>query len=198
MRTLDWQKKTDEQLVQLALKNTDYYECIISRYEAKLTHYIRRITNVDKETAEDILQEVFLKIYKNLRDFDDTFKFSSWIYRITHNEAISHFRKQKARPELVDNESNDDIDILSTLPADINLRDDYIKKELSNKVREVIAVLPEKYRNALILRYMEDKSYEEIADIMQKPAGTVATLINRAKSEFKKLAEKNHLNKSLI
>ena len=196
MRHLDCEKKSDKQLIKLALKNTDYFECIISRYEAKLMHYIRRITNVDKETAEDILQEVFLKIYKNLRDYDETFKFSSWIYRITHNEAISFFRKQKARPALVDNENNDDMDILSTIPADISLRDDYVKKELAHKVREVIAVLPEKYRNALILRYMEDKSYEEIADIMQKPAGTVATLINRAKSEFKKLAVKNHLNKS--
>ena len=197
MRNLDCEKKSDKELVKLTLENTDYYECIISRYEAKLMHYIRRITNVDKETAEDILQEVFLKIYKNLHDFDDTFKFSSWAYRITHNEAISHFRKQKARPELVDLAGSDDsdIDILSTFPADINLRDDYVKKELANKVREVIAVLPEKYRNALILRYMEDKSYEEIADIMEKPAGTVATLINRAKAEFKKIAEKNHLNK---
>jgi len=195
MRHLDCEKKSDKQLVKLALKNTDYYECIISRYEAKLMHYIRRITNVDKETAEDILQEVFLKIYKNLREYDEMFKFSSWVYRITHNEAISFFRKQKARPELVDNEISDDMDILSTIPADINLRDDYVKKELAHKVREVITVLPEKYRNALILRYMEDKSYEEIADIMQKPAGTVATLINRAKFEFKKLAVKNHLNK---
>jgi RNA polymerase sigma-70 factor (ECF subfamily) len=196
MRILDCEKKSDKQLVQLTLKNTDYYECIIKRYEPKLMHYIRRITNVDKETAEDILQEVFLKIYKNLREYDDTFKFSSWIYRITHNEAISFFRGQKARPELVDNERDDDMDILSTIPADVSLRDDYVKKELAHKVREVIAVLPEKYRNALILRYMEDKSYEEIADILQKPAGTVATLINRAKSEFKKLAVKNHLNKS--
>lgn len=196
MRILDCEKKSDKQLVKLTLENTDYYECIISRYEAKLMHYIRRITNVEKETAEDILQEVFLKIYKNLHEYDETFKFSSWIYRITHNEAISFFRKQKARPELVDNEINDDMDILSTIPADINLRDDYIKKELAHKVREVIAVLPEKYRTALILRYMEDKSYEEIADILQKPAGTVATLINRAKAEFKKLAAKNHLNKS--
>lgn len=197
MRHLDCEKKSDKQLVKLTLKNTDYYECIISRYEPKLMHYIRRITNVDKETAEDILQEVFLKIYKNLQDYDDTFKFSSWIYRITHNEAISFFRKQKARPELVDtSNSEEDVDILSTIPADVNLRDDYVKKEMAHKVREVIAVLPEKYRNALILRYMEDKSYEEIADILQKPAGTVATLINRAKSEFKKLAIKNHLNKS--
>jgi len=196
MRHLDCEKKSDKQLVKLALKNTDYYECIISRYEAKLMHYIRRITNVDKETAEDILQEVFLKIYKNLHEYDETFKFSSWIYRITHNEAISFFRKQKARPELIDSENNDDMDILGAIPADINLRDDYVKKELVHKVREIVAVLPDKYRTALILRFMEDKSYEEIADILQKPAGTVATLINRAKSEFKKLAVKNHLNKS--
>ena len=92
-------------------------------------------------------------------------------------------------------ENNDDIDILSAIPSDIDLRDDYVKKELAHKVKEIISALPEKYRNALVLRYMEDKSYNEIADIIQKPAGTVATLINRAKAEFKKLAIKNHLHK---
>jgi RNA polymerase sigma-70 factor, ECF subfamily len=195
MRDLDYEKKSDTELVELTLKDPNSYKYIISRYEAKLMHYIRRITNVEKETAEDILQEVFLKVYKNLREYDDDFKFSSWVYRITHNEAISFFRKQKARPEVVDLENNDEIDILGSLPADTNLRDDYVKKELAHKVKDIIAVMPENYRNALVLRYMEDKSYEEMADILQKPTGTVATLINRAKVEFKKLAEKNHLNK---
>ena len=195
MRDLDWEKKSDKELVELTLKNPDYYECIISRYEAKLMHYIRRITNVEKETAEDILQEVFLKIYKNLHEYDEDFKFSSWIYRITHNEAISYFRKQKARPEVVNLENDEEIDILGTLPADTNLRDDYVQKELSHKVRDIIALLPDNYRTVLVLRYMEEKSYEEMADILQKPTGTVATLINRAKVEFKKLAEKSHLNK---
>ena len=195
MRNLDCKKKSDKQLIKLALKNADYYGCIISRYEAKLAHYIHRITNVDKETAEDILQEVFLKVYKNLHEYDDGFKFSSWIYRIAHNETISFFRRKKSRPEFVTAENNDDIDILSAIPSDIDLRDDYVKKELAHKVKEIISALPEKYRNALVLRYMEDKSYNEIADIIQKPAGTVATLINRAKAEFKKLAIKNHLHK---
>jgi len=197
MPNLECGKKTDKQLVKLTLKNPDYYECIIKNYEAKLMRYIRRLTNVDTETAEDILQEVFLKAYKNLRGYDDSFKFSSWIYRITHNEVISYFRKTKARPEIVDIQGNEDtnVDLLSTLPSDINLRDDYVKKEMADKVRRVISALPEKYRTVLILRYMEDKSYDEIADILQKPAGTIATLISRAKDEFKKLAEKNHLNK---
>jgi RNA polymerase sigma-70 factor, ECF subfamily len=193
MRHLDCQKKSDKQLIKLALKNPDYFECIISRYEGKLMHYIRRLTNVEKETAEDILQEVFLKVYKNLQEFDDDFKFSSWIYRIAHNETISFFRKQKARPEVIA-QDEDEMDILSAIPSDINLRNDYVKKELAHKVKDVIALLPDNYRTALILRYMEEKSYDEIADILQKPMGTVATLINRAKIEFKKLAEKNHIN----
>ena len=194
---MEAEKQTDKQLVEMTLKNPDCYEYIIQRYESKLMRYIRRLTNVDQEAAEDILQEVFLKAYKNLHGYDDSFKFSSWIYRITHNEVISYFRKTKSRPEIVDIQVDEDpnVDILATLPSDINLRDDYIKKEMSEKVREVITALPEKYRTVLVLRYMEDKSYDEIADILEKPAGTVATLISRAKDEFKKIAEKNHLNK---
>ena len=155
--------------------------------------YIRRITNVDNETAEDILQEVFIKIYKNLHEYDEAFTFNSWVYRIAHNEAISFYRKQKVRPKTVNLETDEGVDLLNMIPDDIDLRDDYVKKELARQVKKIIANLPDKYKAVLVLRFMEDKSYDEIADILQKPAGTVATLINRAKAEFKKLASKYHL-----
>lgn len=196
MRPLKCDKKSDKQLVRLTLKNPDYFECLMERYEEKLFRYIRRITNLDKESAEDLLQEVFLKVYRNLNDYDPDFSFSSWVYRITHNEAISAIRKLKARPETINLKNDEGVDFLNIIPSDIDLRRDYIRKELALKVRKLINQLPEKYRTVLILKFLEEKSYEEIADILQKPSGTVATLINRAKEQFRKLAEKHHLNKS--
>ena len=195
MRPIKCDKKSDLQLVRLTLKNADYFECLMERYEEKLFRYIRRITNFDKETIEDLLQEVFLKVYKNLNDYDPDFSFNSWIYRITHNETISFYRKLDVRPKTVQLENEEGVSFLNILPSDIDLREDYVKKELALKVRELINQLPEKYRTVLVLKFLEKKSYEEIADILQKPSGTVATLINRAKTQFKKLAEKHHLNK---
>lgn len=195
MKPIKCDKKSDKQLVLLTLKNTDYFECLMERYEEKLFRYIRRITNLDKETIEDLLQEVFLKIYKNLNDYDEKFSFNSWVYRISHNEAISYWRKLNIRPETVQLENEEGVNFLDVLPSDINLRNDYVKKELALKVRKLISQLPEKYRAVLILKFLEEKSYEEISDILRIPLGTVAVQISRAKEQFKQLAEKYHLNK---
>ena len=90
----DLREKTDEELVALALKDPQVYASIMERYEEKLLRYIMRISVNSKEDAEDVLQDVFLSAYKNLNDFDQDLKFSSWIYRIAHNKVISHFFKR--------------------------------------------------------------------------------------------------------
>ncbi len=195
MRPIKCDKKSDKQLVLLTLKNTDYFECLVQRYEEKLGRYIHRLTHLDTEMIEDLLQEVFLKVYKNLNDYDTDFSFGSWIYRITHNEAISHFRKTDKRPKTVQIDNEEGVNFLNILPDDINLRDDYVQKELAQKVRKLIDGLPEKYRAVLILKFLEEKSYEEISDILKIPEGTVATQLNRAKARFKQLAIENHLHK---
>ncbi|MDD5489902.1 MAG: sigma-70 family RNA polymerase sigma factor, partial [Candidatus Moranbacteria bacterium] len=79
-------EKTDEEMVALTLKNQDYFACLVERYEPKLMRYIRRISAATQEDAEDLLQDVFVKVYRNLNDFDQKLKFSSWIYRIAHNQ----------------------------------------------------------------------------------------------------------------
>ena len=90
---------TDEQLLELAKTNEQAFACLVDRYEKKLLSYIMRISNVNLQEAEDILQDAFIKAYTNINDFDSKLKFSSWMYRITHNEVISAYRKRKARPQ---------------------------------------------------------------------------------------------------
>lgn len=161
------------------------FEALITRYEKKLMHYVLRISHFSPQEAEETLQEVFIKIWKNLNDFDDKMKFSTWAYRITHNHTISSWRKATNRgtAQQVDLEP----DVLDQIADEFNFITDLESKFTAQRVQAVLQKLPEKYKTVLILRFLEEKSYEEISDILQKPPGTVATLLNRAKQKFKAL-----------
>lgn len=182
--------KTDEQIVVLTLKNQDYYLCIMKRYEAKLLNYILKISNTNREDAEDILQEVFIKAYQNLNDFDLNFKFSNWIYSIAHNTTISVFRKKKVRPQTV---SWEDKDLNNILKSTLDLEDASLQKLTYKQILKIINQLPLKYKDVLILKFVEGKDYREISDILHKPMGTIATLINRAKKSLKQGLEKEDI-----
>ncbi len=187
-------KKSDNQIVALALNNDKYFGELVDRYSAKLTRYIFRLMKADAQTAEDILQEVFIKIYRNLNDFDDSFSFSSWAYRITHNEVISYVRKNKVRPQTISIEDEEEgQDLLNILSEDNDFAEKYDQKKLQKQVQEAIAKLPEKYRSVLILKYLEDKSYAEIGDILKRSVNSVSVLINRAKQKLKKEIQKTNL-----
>jgi len=174
-------EKTDNELVALALEDKGYFLYLLKRYENKLKRYIYRISNFSAEEAEDILQEVFLKVYKNLNDFDPDLKFSSWIYRITHNQVISHHRQNLARPKTVE---IDEL-VINKIKDEFNLEEELQLNYQKGEISRVLDNLKPKYREILILRFFEEKSYEEISDILKKPSGTVATLIHEAKKEFK-------------
>lgn len=174
-------QETDEQLAQAALQNQDAFLVLMRRYEGRLMAYILRFSGLAREDAEDILQEVFLKAYINLNAFDTDLKFSSWIYRITHNEAINAYRKRKARPQ---NAEGLDENFLSNLPAELKLDHEVDRRFLEKRMRTVLGKMKLEYREILILRFWEDKDYREISDILKKPMGTVATLLNRAKKAF--------------
>ena len=185
--------KTDQELVALSLKEKEYYGYLIQRYEDKLRRYILRINGGKKEDAEDILQEVFIKVYKNLNDFDPSLKFSSWIYRIAHNHTITFLRKLNRRPTTY----NFEIDAVkvNSVKEDLDIEGDIDKKILAENVSEVIKTMDVKYKEVLLLRYMEDKDYKEISDILKKPPGTVATLIRQAKEQFKnKILKESNLS----
>ncbi|HPN54669.1 MAG TPA: RNA polymerase sigma factor [Candidatus Moranbacteria bacterium] len=181
------EKTTDEELVAKTLKNPDAYALIVERYEEKLLRYIMRILAGTKEDAEDILQDVFLSAYKNLNDFDQDLKFSSWIYRIAHNKVVSHFRKVTARPKTMTYEG--DSQLLNILASEEDIAKSMEKRHDAARVRDIIDNLDEKYREVLVLKFLEEKDYKEISDILEKPMGTVATLINRAKKQFKEKVE---------
>ncbi len=183
----------DEQLVQLSLKDQDCFYYLMKRYETKILRYINRLTNVSHEEAEDILQEIFIKAYQNLNGFNQKLKFSSWIYRIAHNEIINQYRKNKLRLAVIPLNIEDKANLIDSISDKTETNGEYESLENAEKIREALAMLPDKYREILVLRYLEDKSYNEISDILRKPPGTVATQINRAKASFKKIVRRYKL-----
>jgi len=187
------EKISDEELVSKVLENEDYFLYLMRRYETKLLAYILRISSNNSEEAEDILQDVFIKVYKNLNNFDTNLKFSSWIYRITHNEVISKYRKNKKILQFSDQELKDEI--FNRIVDDFDVKEKVDNDILRNKLLKNIDLLDEKYRNVLVLKYFEDKEYAEISDILEKPVGSVATLLYRAKKELANLLHQDDFKK---
>ena len=145
------------------------------------------LSNMNKEDAEDTLQEIFIKTYRNLNEFDINFKFSSWLYRIAHNTAISFFRKKKTSLQTF---SWEEKDLNNLFKSPLNLENTNIQKLTYQQILKIINSLPLKYKEVLILKFFEDKDYREISDILHKPMGTVATLINRAKISLRQELKK--------
>lgn len=181
------QKRTDEEIIEFVKKNKECYALLVERYEAKLTRYIARITGAPKESIEDILQIVFLKVYENLNAFDDKNKFSPWIYRIAHNEAVNFWRKNKKRNSTISLDANE------FLKNSIVDRQD-IAYEVAQKidgriVSEMFEKINQEQRQALDMRFRGELSYGEIAAKLKKPIGTVGTLINRGKKMLRQELE---------
>jgi RNA polymerase sigma-70 factor (ECF subfamily) len=188
----DLKALSDEALVPIILETPNAFGVIIERYEEKLSRYIDRLGVHVYDDRLDVLQEIFIKSYKNLNSFDGSFKFSSWIYRIAHNEAISWYRKRSVRPEghLVNDGEEMMLLVKDNNPGAEKLFDDQVgAAELMRALDEIDL----KYKEVLILRFFEHKEYEEISDIIRVPIGSVGTLIARGK---KQLA--NEINKAKV
>ena len=180
-------EKTDAELVALTLEDRESYACLIRRYEEPLARYVRRISGYSDDDIADILQNAFIGAYRNLNDFDPSLKFSSWLYRIVHNETISHHRRYRARPQTISIQEGDDV--FALLASEVDVPRDVGRTIAAQRIRDVLGSLDPKYREVLVLKYLEDKDYREISDILQKPMGTIATLINRAKKQFRAKVE---------
>jgi len=184
----DCHNKSDNELVSLTLQDAEWYSCLMKRYEDKLGRYIYRISGGSKEDIEDLLQEIFLDVYRNLNDFDPKLKFSSWIYRVSHNKVISHHRKVKARAQTIDGEEGEKI--IQRIQDEKNLSEMINDKITGEVFEQLFQKIDKKYKEVLVLRYLEEKEYSEISDILKKPIGTVGTLLKRAKQQMKQVIKK--------
>lgn len=180
---------TDEEIIgKIQTGEKEAYAEIVERYEGKLYGYLRHLINQPHEEVEDILQDVFISAYINIRGFDTKKQFSSWIYRIAHNKAIDFFKagklKRRFRPGL--NEENDDwIDQIKD--NDKLIEELEIESEQKELIARAINQLELKYKEAIELYFFEEKSYEEMSDILHLPTTNIGVLLYRAKDKLKKL-----------
>lgn len=159
----------------------DAYADIMAKYEIKLHRYVTYLIH-DQTTAHDVVQDTFIKAYQNLQGFKPAYKFSSWIYRIAHNEAMNAVKKLR-------HVSDTDIDELPEVGYDPRLDESLDKDILKAHVRGCLAKLEPKYREVVQLVYFEQMKYEEVADVLHVPTSTVGVWLSRAKAKLKVICE---------
>lgn len=185
MAEIELKNLSDEALVPYCYDGTAAFGMLMERYERRLFYYISRIANFSPAESEEILQEVFLKCWQNIRGFSTKLKFSSWIYRIAHNLTIDHYRRQK------NYQTSSIEDHVNLIPDEAvqSFDEAFDAKIDQNQIAQVLNAMPVKEREMLVLFFLEEKSYAEIMDILQVPKSKVANRIARAKKRFAETAE---------
>ena len=172
---------SDRDLVATAVSGVEgSFEELVRRYQRPISAYVYRMVG-NYESALDLTQEIFIKVYSSLRRYRAEFKFSTWIYKIAHNAAIDHLRRTATREQsLVMGPENDQFD-LPLESALLSPEQESERKERRGEIESVVRALPSNYRELIVLRHSQDLSYEEIVEVTGLPLGTVKNRLFRAR-----------------
>jgi RNA polymerase sigma-70 factor, ECF subfamily len=188
---VDWRELVDQDVVRLAaLGHESAYRELIRRYERPVFSLIYRMVR-DRELAEDLAQETFIKVLNAIDSYRPEYKFSSWIFKIANNAAIDQLRRRSLDTLSLDGsphaESAEAIEATTLQIGDDreSQLDEVANRELGAMIEEAIGQLRPEYRNCILLRHVEGRPYEEIAEILDLPLGTVKTYIHRARNELR-------------
>jgi RNA polymerase sigma-70 factor, ECF subfamily len=188
---VDYGEKSDKELVRLCRRGDERAAReLVHRFERPVFSLVCRMVR-DRELAEDLSQEVFVRTFNHLDRFDPAYKFSSWLFKIAYNLTVDHLRRRDlptvsvhGAPDAITAERQEATAL--ALESDEEAPDDRIvAKELAAEMEAAIAGLREEYRTAILLRHVEGRAYEEISEIMDVPLGTVKTYIFRARRELR-------------
>lgn len=173
--------QTDEELAaRVQAHDERAFGILMERYQPRLLRYGRKFLT-DTAPIEDAVQEVFIKTYENIRSFDTTRPFSPWIYRIAHNRFVNALRDKQRTPFITV-----DLDAFSAHAAyEIDPEGDEERAEARDLVNRGLAALDPLHREVLVLYYIEQLSYREIADVLHVPVGTVGIRLHRAKNALR-------------
>jgi RNA polymerase sigma-70 factor (ECF subfamily) len=173
----------DSNLIEEALAGNDQaYKKLMQKYHDAIFNFIFKMVR-NRQQVEDLTQEAFIKAFSSLKNFNDEYAFSTWLYKIATNNSIDFIRKRKLQVYSIDKPiESKDSDYTFELPDDSYEADkELISGQKTKLLNEAIARLPEKYKNVIRLRHVEEKSYEEIAVLLRLPIGTVKAHIFRAR-----------------
>ena len=171
---------------------TRAFDVLVERYQSRLLNFVYRIVG-DRERAEDLVQEVFIRVYRHLARFDKSKKFSTWIYTIASNLGKNELRNRSRNPLVLftsitqgweDEERPLEFEDTSSRPDDL-----FRKRHVKALVEASVAQLPQHHKEVFVLREIEGRSYEEIAEITHCNLGTVKSRLNRARSSFAEIIE---------
>lgn len=187
----DYKSLSDQEIVLLARKGKEVaYRELIGRYQRPVLSLIYRIVR-DREKAEDLAQETFIKVLNAIDRYDPSYKFSSWIFKIAHNTALDHLRRREPLTLSLEGSPHAstaeevEASVLTAVSDDENPEQFASNRELGVHIDVAIAKLRPEYRTAIVLWHHEARPYEEIAQIMGLPLGTVKTYIHRARNELR-------------
>ena len=177
----DLSAASDRELVAIAVTGFDgSFEELVRRYQRPIAAYVYRMVG-NYESALDLTQEIFIKVYNSLSRYRAEFKFSTWIYKIAHNAAVDHLRRSSTREQsLVAGTESDSFD-LPIESASLTPEQESERKERRGEIESVVSALPANYRELIILRHSQDLSYEEIVEVTGLPLGTVKNRLFRAR-----------------
>lgn len=172
----------DDHWVVLAVKGDEKaYSELTQKYQKPLYFHVRKMIR-NSDFADDLVQDIFLKAFKSLKNYKNDYAFSTWLYRIATNHTIDYLRKKKLETLSIHADDSDDTHATIQLADEDSFTDEpMIRRERKNKVHEAIGQLPEKYKEVILKRHIEEKSYQEIAEEMDIPLGTVKAHIFRAR-----------------
>jgi RNA polymerase sigma factor (sigma-70 family) len=178
----------DNELIARALQGDQKaYRQLTERHGPTTHHIIFKIVR-DKETANDLVQETFMKAFASLASYRSEFRFSTWLYKIAANCSIDHLRKKRVNALSLDRQMETEDGEMEMEVADYSYHPgiDLERKKQRFSIEEAIKSLPDNYREVILLRHRDDKSYEEIAEQLSIPVGTVKARIFRARELLKK------------
>jgi len=177
-------ERTDQEVVRSVLAgDPNQFEVLVRRYQRRLVGAIYRLVG-DYDEALDLSQDIFIKVYGALDRYDESFRFSTWLFRIATNGAIDHLRKKKIRTVSLgrsDADGEEDAPDFDPASQDKNPEQMLRNRELGKRLEDEIAALPEDYRELITLRHSGELAYEEIAELKNMPLGTVKNKIFRAR-----------------
>lgn len=178
---------TDVELIVSAIDGQSAgFEEIVRRYQRPITSYIFRMLG-NYESSLDVTQEVFIKVYNSLHKYSSEYKFSTWLYRIAHNAAIDHMRRNSVNQQSIEAENADGTYQLQLESRSPSPEQDHERSEWRTEIDAVVKCLPPAYRDLIILRHGRDLSYDEIAVVAGLPLGTVKNRLFRAREMMREM-----------
>lgn len=182
----------DDKFVKRAIKgDQDAYKQLMDKYQKPLYFHVLKMVR-NHEQVEDLVQEAFMKAFNNLNSYNTNYAFSTWLYRITTNHTIDYLRKKKLKTTSIsDPVKTKDGEMEIQISDDAETDRDIIRKERKKIIHNAINDLPKKYRKVIEMRHLQELSYQEIADQLDLPLGTVKAHIFRAREMlYKELKDK--------